>query len=84
MGLIPANPAQVLNRADKVLNTVDGTLERVDGTLSDVSVTLTTGEKSRGEVRDLLTSLQSQLALLEDLPRLAAQLDEVHRAVVKG
>jgi len=36
-----ANPAAVLNRADKVLSTVDGTLERVDGTLSSVDTTLT-------------------------------------------
>ena len=85
----------MLGRVDGTLSSVDGTLRSVDGTLTSVAGTLDTvaGTLSNVDgtlrdatdvltgVRGLLAELQAKLELLDQVPALAVQLDEVHRIV---
>lgn len=91
MALLPANPAAVLNRADKALANVDGVLGRVDGTLGSVDTTLGTVDvtlaetrQALAEVKDLLGELQAEMELLHQLPLVAEQVAQIHAAVVKN
>ena len=92
------NPAgDLLRRVDRSLTNAEDTMERVDGQLTevnsklgDVGGTLATAGTTLGdatavlrEVRSLLAELQSELALLRQVPELAAKLDDIHRIVTE-
>lgn len=75
-------PTDVFRKVDAMLVDVGEVLGRVDGTLGSVDTTLASVDTTLDQVRDLLAELHDQLALLEQVPTLALQLDEVHRAVL--
>jgi hypothetical protein len=72
-----------LSSVDDKLTTVDTTLTSVDGTLVEVKSTLAETSETLTQVKTLLSELEGELALLKQLPALAAKLDEVHAAVTK-
>ena len=74
----------VLGRVDGTLAEVSGTLTTVDGTLVEVSGTLTGVSGVLGDVQSLLTDLHDQLTLLEQVPAIAAKVDEIHSAISKS
>lgn len=80
MGLLP-NPNELFKQVDRTVDNVEGVLARVDGTLADVSVTLADATSVLGDVRILLMELKEQMGLLEQVPAMAAKLDEVHAIV---
>ena len=95
MGLNPVS--DILKRADRALKSVDGTLGHVDTKLSAVDhtvgrvdVKLSSVEQTLrphvvsdtlDQVRDLLTELESELALLQRVPEIVAKLDEIGAAL---
>lgn len=87
--IIPNPLGAMLEKADRTLEQVDLVLERVDATLSTVSTTLIDVEgtlseaaSTLAEVRDLLVFLRVRLEVLDQVPLLAAQVGEIHEAVV--
>ena len=72
--LLPNPAGDLWRRVDKMLADVDEVLPRVDGTLRDATDVLTS-------VRDLLGDLREKLELLDQVPALATQLQDVHRIV---
>jgi hypothetical protein len=87
VGLIP-NPNDVFKKVDNTVENAEVILGRTDLTLSNVAATLVTVDGSLedvggtlAEVRALLGELRGHLQLLEAVPALAAQLEEVHAIV---
>ncbi|MEA2126753.1 MAG: hypothetical protein QOI80_3535 [Solirubrobacteraceae bacterium] len=75
MPRLPGNPVgDLLKRVDRTLGSVDPVLGRVDGTLGDATEVLQ-------HVRGLLTELESELALLREVPEMKVKLDEIHALV---
>ena len=67
MASIPHPVNDVIKRVDGTLAAVDELLNRVDSTLANVET--------------LLRELHGELALLREVPDMAAKLDEVHAIV---
>ena len=63
---------------------VSTTLTTVEKTLTETRATLDETKASLGEVKGLLEQLSFQLGLLEQVPHLVQQLDEVHTASPRG
>ena len=75
-------PSDVFRKIDGVVEDVDLLLGRVDVTLGSVDTTLADATAVLGDVRDLLVALRVELGILDQVPAMAAQLDEIHRLLV--
>jgi len=73
-----ADVRSLLGRVDDTLATVSSTLTDVEGTLEQATSTLNEATAVLTDVKVLLTDLESKLELLDDVPAMRAQLDEVH------
>lgn len=76
--LIPGIPTDIFARIDDLLAHVHPLLGRVDSTLVDVETTLVEATAVLTDVRTLLVDLEAKLGLLDDVPVMRAQLDEMH------
>lgn len=86
--LIPNPAGDLWRRVHTMLTDVDGVLGRVDGTLASVGTTLASVDVTLRDatevltaVRGLLGDLHDKLELLDQVPVLATQLQDVHRIV---
>lgn len=93
--LIPGLPTDVFKKIDELIGEVRPLLGRVDDTLATVSTTLTDVEGTLeqatstlneatavlSDVRKLLVELDTKLDVLDVVPSMKVQLDEVHAMV---
>lgn len=88
--LIPGLPTDILKRVDELVDTVhpllgdvEQTLETVSATLGTVETTLADATEVLTDVRTLLERLESELAVLRDVPAMEKQIAETHALVKK-
>jgi len=68
----------LLGRVDDTLATVSTTLTDVEGTLEQATATLNEATAVLTDVKVLLGDLETKLQVLNDVPAMRAQLDQVH------
>lgn len=75
--LIPNPVGEINHKIDGIVAKVEVTLGQADNALGNVGATLR-------EVEALLIDLRERMELLDSIPEIARQIEEIHKATVKA